>query len=241
MHSEHLSQSIRQAATVVLLRDSEQGLQTLLLKRNKALKFAGGFWVFPGGGVETVDIDGGAGDMAVTARLAARREAEEEAGISPALDDMVPISHWTTPETEPRRFATWFFAAPVSDDAVVQIDGGEIHDWRWMSPVDALALHKQGELMMMPPTFVSLQNLTGFQTLAEFQQGYDRIPYFEVTPVLGRDGETPVTMYPGDAGYCTGNANVSGSRHRLAMRDKCWWFVCEGLPASQLPLIAKAT
>ncbi len=239
MTSQDSSTNIRQAATVVLLRDSEQGLQTLLLRRNKALKFAGGFWVFPGGVIEQGDVDEGAGDDTQIARIAAWREAREEAGVTPVLGDMVPISHWTTPASEPRRFATWFFAAPVTCDTAVEIDGGEIHDWRWMSIAGALALHDQGELSIMPPTFVSLHNLLRFGSISEFQKNYQSVPFFEVTPVLGRDGETPVTMYPGDAGYSSGDGSATGARHRLAMRGRRWQFVCEDLPASQKPLIAK--
>ena len=33
---------VRPASTVVLLRDGDSGLETLMLKRNKALIFAGG-------------------------------------------------------------------------------------------------------------------------------------------------------------------------------------------------------
>jgi 8-oxo-dGTP pyrophosphatase MutT (NUDIX family) len=40
---------LRLAATAVLLRDTDQGLETLLLRRNAKLAFAAGAWVFPGG------------------------------------------------------------------------------------------------------------------------------------------------------------------------------------------------
>lgn len=43
------------AATVVVLRDGPEGLETLLLRRNAALEFAGGMWVFPGGRVDEAD------------------------------------------------------------------------------------------------------------------------------------------------------------------------------------------
>ncbi len=45
----------RDAATVVLLRDSATGFETLLLQRLESMSFAGGEWVFPGGAVDTVD------------------------------------------------------------------------------------------------------------------------------------------------------------------------------------------
>ena len=47
----------RPASTVVLLRDTDNGMETLMLKRNKELMFAGGLWVFPGGALENSDIE----------------------------------------------------------------------------------------------------------------------------------------------------------------------------------------
>jgi len=42
---------LRLAATAVLLRNSDKGIETLLLRRNAKLAFAGGVWVFPGGAI----------------------------------------------------------------------------------------------------------------------------------------------------------------------------------------------
>ncbi|GLY68640.1 NUDIX hydrolase [Amycolatopsis taiwanensis] len=47
----------RDAATVVLLRDSDQGLEVFLLRRVAAMAFAPGMTVFPGGGVDQRDAD----------------------------------------------------------------------------------------------------------------------------------------------------------------------------------------
>ncbi|MCH1445424.1 MAG: NUDIX hydrolase, partial [Luminiphilus sp.] len=55
----------RPASTVVLLRDSDSGMETLMLKRNKALMFAGGLWVFPGGALEEADLESASGDIAL--------------------------------------------------------------------------------------------------------------------------------------------------------------------------------
>jgi 8-oxo-dGTP pyrophosphatase MutT (NUDIX family) len=44
------------AATVVLLRDGPEGPETLLLRRNSKLVFAGGHWVFPGGRLDAADL-----------------------------------------------------------------------------------------------------------------------------------------------------------------------------------------
>ncbi|MFI5953181.1 NUDIX hydrolase [Cryptosporangium sp. NPDC051539] len=47
--------SPRDAATVVLLRDSDDGVETYLLRRQASMAFAAGMSVFPGGGVQASD------------------------------------------------------------------------------------------------------------------------------------------------------------------------------------------
>lgn len=79
------------AATVVLLREATDGWELLLLERHAATAFAGGAMVFPGGRVDPGDAavaaepahEGFAGLTPVdaAARVAACREAFEEAGI----------------------------------------------------------------------------------------------------------------------------------------------------------------
>ena len=87
----------RPASTVVLLRDTATGMEVLMLKRNKALMFAGGLWVFPGGALESTDMTAAGGDLAVAALISAAREAVVECGLRPDFDKMVQLSHWTTP------------------------------------------------------------------------------------------------------------------------------------------------
>jgi 8-oxo-dGTP pyrophosphatase MutT (NUDIX family) len=48
---------LRQAATVVLLRDGAAGLEVYLLRRTKGMPFAGGMTAYPGGGVDPRDGD----------------------------------------------------------------------------------------------------------------------------------------------------------------------------------------
>jgi 8-oxo-dGTP pyrophosphatase MutT (NUDIX family) len=47
----------KQAATVLLLRDGEPGLEVYLLRRTKGMPFAGGMTAYPGGGVDPRDGD----------------------------------------------------------------------------------------------------------------------------------------------------------------------------------------
>ena len=77
--------------------------------------------MFPGGALDQADFDSAGGDVVAASRIAAAREAQEESGLLPHLEDMVLLSHWTTPVVEPKRFSTWIYAAPVAVDEEVVI------------------------------------------------------------------------------------------------------------------------
>lgn len=216
-------------------KDSAKGegqgdLQALLLRRNKALAFAGGFWVFPGGAVEAADrAAGGAADQA--ARFAAAREACEEAGLRPDPQSMVPLSHWTTPVGEKRRFATWFYAAAVPPGAAVRIDGSEIHDYRWLNPREALKAHKAGALPMLPPTYITLCALARYRSTADALAGERKSPCPRVLPLMvALEGEGGfATLYPGDAGYESGDMRAAGGRHRSFLGEGGWQYQYENV------------
>ena len=227
----------RPASTVVLLRDSDSGLETLLLKRNKALLFAGGFWVFPGGALDPEDFDGVGDDEAAASRVAAAREAQEESGLLPHLEDLVLLSHWTTPIVEPKRFSTWIYAAPLAADDEVVIDGGEIHDSQWIGVRTAVAEHEAGELAMLPPTYVTLRSLAGYDSVAQMVAVERDSPAPEVFPVFGDDAGQIVVMYRGDAGYEKGDGSAPGARHRAVLHDEHWEYVYQDVSPGFPPLI----
>jgi len=215
----------RPASTVVLLRDTDNGMETLMLKRNKALMFAGGLWVFPGGALEESDIESAEGDIALAARIAAAREAQEECGLRTDTENMVHLSHWTTPVAEPKRFETWIYAAPLAEDIDVAIDGSEIHDFAWVRVEDAISLHEAGEFGMLPPTYITLLSLLRYATTAELTTGENEIPAPYVFPVFTNAEGKMAVLFQGDAGYETGDGSAAGARHRAIMQEKRWEYV----------------
>lgn len=221
----------------MLLRDGDAGLELLMVRRNRALAFAGGFWVFPGGAVDDVDRAKAGGDPDEAARHAAAREAEEEAGVSPDPSTMVLISHWTTPVGEKKRFSTWIFAGEVDPQSEVVIDGSEIHDFQWIEVTAALAMHTAGELPLMPPTYITLCALAGYDSAGAALAGELETPCPRVVPLMvpieGEGGYT--TLYPGDVAYETGDIEAEGPRHRAYLEDACWQYQYEGV-TSEPPL-----
>ena len=214
--------AIRPAATVVLLRDGTGGFEVLLLQRNSALQFAGGLWVFPGGRIDVDDYAGALDELLAAARRAAVRETLEETGLD--IDDcaLQYFAHWTTPEAEPIRYATWFFVAAIKMDKDVVVDGSEILAHRWLTPAAALAAHRAGELDLLPPTYIALAELDGCSTIEEVFRHYRARRVVEILPKFVKTDVGAVALYPGDAGYADADPFLPGRRHRTT-RDKNGW------------------
>jgi len=118
------------AASVIVLRDSTDGPEVLLVQRNPDARFMGGAWVFPGGAVQDEDSDAAGTGV---------RELGEEAGLrieDPAA--LVAWSRWITPAQVKIRFDTWFFVARAPANAEPTVDGQECVDARWLRPEQAL-------------------------------------------------------------------------------------------------------
>jgi 8-oxo-dGTP pyrophosphatase MutT (NUDIX family) len=184
----------REAASLILLRDSPEGPEVLLVQRNPEQRFMGGAWVFPGGATHA----GEDADHAATAI----RELEEEAGIAlPDEVELVPFSRWITPEQVKVRFDTWFFAAEVPAGTEATPDGSECVDARWLRPAAALAAHAQDELALVFPTIKHLELLSEHASVGETLAAARARPVEPIMPkVAVRDGTAQVLL-PGEPGY----------------------------------------
>lgn len=156
----------RPAATLVVLRDSPEGLQVLLTERPKHLRFMGGATVFPGGAVAAED----AGPD--PARACALREAFEEVGFvldgpERGAERLVPGGRWVTPTGAPVRFDAQFFLVEAPYGWEPDPDPSEVAAARWASPADALEDLAQGRAIMAPPTIEMLQRLEGLRRVED--------------------------------------------------------------------------
>lgn len=206
------------AATVVLVRDADEGLETLMVRKDSEVAF-GGMWVFPGGRVD--DADRAGHDELAAARRAAAREAEEEVGLVLGEASLEWISFWLPPPQTPRRFATWFFVAPAPEGAVT-IDDAEIRDHRWLRPSTALELRDSGDIELVPPTWVTLHWLSEHASVGELMPAARDLEPRRYETRLARVDDGAVALWEGDAGYETSEADVPGTRHRLWLTEQGW-------------------
>lgn len=106
------------------------------------------------------------------ADLLARRRSLTEVlraqGLVLRADLLTYRAHWITPEFEPRRYDTRFFAATVPAGQVPDGATTEADVVRWVAPRLLLEEEAAGTARMLPPTLVCLEDLAGFANAAEF-------------------------------------------------------------------------
>jgi 8-oxo-dGTP pyrophosphatase MutT (NUDIX family) len=172
----------RPAATIILLRDGDYGVETCLVRRNLEARLMPGVWVFPGGAVE--EGDGADPDSETAHRRCAARELAEEAGVRVDPERLVPYSRWITPKVVPIRFDTRFYLASHPGDSEPEVDGEEVIDWGWFEPAGALSHHSTGEIELVFPTIKHLESLTGFSSVDDALSAAARTEVRAVEPTL---------------------------------------------------------
>ncbi|HYI59459.1 MAG TPA: NUDIX hydrolase [Microlunatus sp.] len=181
----------RPAASVVLCRDGDAGLETFLLHRHARMAFAASMVVFPGGGLDPVDRSD-----EDPRRACAVRETLEETGVSLPAADLVPWAHWITPILQPIRYDTYFYLAPLPPGEVAGDLSTETERAAWTAPASAVSAYRNGVLAMMPPTLSILLELAELSSVAEaIALGAGRL-IETVLPEVVRRGDGWMFRYP---------------------------------------------
>ena len=109
------------SATIIMVRETNDGLETFMVVRHHKIDFASGALVFPGGKIDP-DDSAQAANEDEAAKYAAARETKEEAGLDLPLDNFLWFSHWVPPENQKKRFSTWFFVTHSNSNQEVSMD-----------------------------------------------------------------------------------------------------------------------
>jgi 8-oxo-dGTP pyrophosphatase MutT (NUDIX family) len=225
------------AATVLLLRDGERGVEVLLAERPGGSRSFAGAWVFPGGVVEPGDVVGDDPAGEATARRAAVRETSEEIGLTVDPAELVPLSIWTPPTGSPKTLITTFFAVRVPEGQLRPAPG-EVVAVRWLRPCDALERHAAGAMTLWPPTWVTLHGLATAESvdaaLAALRAGgihsyISRFSDDRRTVIWREDAEyaAPATTGAATLGAATTGAAGTAARHRLVMERLPWVYLSD--------------
>jgi 8-oxo-dGTP pyrophosphatase MutT (NUDIX family) len=87
-------------------------------------------------------------------------------GLVLRSDLLRPWARWITPVTEERRYDTRFFAAALPAGQRARDVSGEADDAAWVEPGGALAAARRKEIVLLPPTAVTLGELDSCGHLA---------------------------------------------------------------------------
>lgn len=179
-----MGDDIRQAASVIAVREGAADPEVLVLERSARSRFLPGYVVFPGGAVDGDDAALAAkwfDDDAEAARAAAVRELVEEAGLAltrdglvdagtpdsldpvhaapPSVEQLHELARWVAPDEVPVRFDARYFtvAAPMGLEPAP--DGGEAARAWWASPRELLAEWQAGARKLYWPTYATMLEL----------------------------------------------------------------------------------
>ena len=221
------------AGTVIVLRESPR-LQVLMLRRQRALRFMGGLWAFPGGAVDSAEAgdaaqspSGSAQQVAAAAR-AACRELMEEAQLTISQAQLAHFAHWITPSRVKRRFDTHFFLvhAPAGQEPRAHV--AEASDLNWVEP-GQFAYHDLPitDFPMAAPTQMVLRELDQCRQLyGSASSILAQAPRRDILTVMPKLVEDDMILFPWDPGYAQASgegvdwdaaamATRSGWPHRL--------------------------
>ena len=118
--------------------------------------------------------------------------------------NIVPFSHWITPDIETKRFDTRFFAAEMPKDQPTLHDGNELTNSLWIAPKEAIKKAWNGEIKMILPTSKNLEQTFDFNSTNELISFYKDKGSSEIKSILPKfkkvDGKWEGRL-PGDQGY----------------------------------------
>ena len=104
---------------------------------------------------------------ALSAHEASLAQVLSRRGLTPALSSLSCVDRWITPEGEPRRYDTRFFAAALPEGQEADGLTSESSHSFWSSPEQALNRFADGDLFLMPPTWAQLERLSRAGSVAE--------------------------------------------------------------------------
>jgi 8-oxo-dGTP pyrophosphatase MutT (NUDIX family) len=178
---------IREAASAVVARDGDDGLEVLVLERGASSRFLPGYVAFPGGSTEVADADLAErwfGTPQEARRACAVREMVEEVSlvltgeglvagdsfdavdrVPPSAGQLSEIAHWVAPPQVPVRFDARYFAVRAPAGLEPRPDGGETADAWWVSPGRLLDDWGEQRRRLYWPTFFTVSAIAGCRSV----------------------------------------------------------------------------
>lgn len=148
---------------------------------------------------DTTSDDWEADRQALLARSISLAGLLSRRGLVLRADLLRPWSRWITPVVEQRRYDTRFFAAALPQGQRTRDVGGEAAAVTWIAPAAAIEAGRRQEIMLWPPTAVTLAELASCGDLATALTGPRQVVP-RIPEILVQEGAAWLTV-PGDTEY----------------------------------------
>ena len=174
----------RPAASVIIVRDAPPGapepIEVYMVRRQRSMKFLGGFYAFPGGKVDPGDAASTllAGCLGLDAARAAQCFPAHgallaEAGWRCDLRPLRYLSHFVTPKTSPIRFTARFLLCRLPPGQAPRLYTEETSEGFWIHPGDGYRRFLAHEMAMAEPAEYGLAYIAQFRSVSELWAACD--------------------------------------------------------------------
>jgi 8-oxo-dGTP pyrophosphatase MutT (NUDIX family) len=158
----------------------------------------------------------------VHAGIRSLSEVMEAEDLRLALGSLVPFAHWLTPPIDVRRFDTRFFVTRVPPDQTPAHDNTETTHSTWVTPADAIARCRRGEIVLPPPTWTTLRELEAFTDVTDAVTSARARHIARREPEYLVDGERKLLVLPGDPLSSEPSAEPSLGETRFEFANGRW-------------------
>ncbi len=129
------------------------------------------------------------------------RELAERESLRFAIDRLYPFAHWVTPLNLPKRFATRFFLARCPGGQRACHDDVELVHSLWITPAEALRRNRTGQIVLMPPTLRTVEELADFHDIDALFAHTAQRPIHLILPEPLAGAQNPGVKLPWDPEY----------------------------------------
>jgi 8-oxo-dGTP pyrophosphatase MutT (NUDIX family) len=138
---------------------------------------------------DTTGADWEADRVALESRELGFSEFLHRRGLVLRADLLGPWTHWITPGFEPKRYDTAFFVAALPAGQITRDVTSESDQVTWMRPADAVGAVDAGDVLMLPPTYVSCHELSQYADVAAILDAAGDREIRAIMPTVRLDGD----------------------------------------------------
>ena len=121
-----------------------------------------------------------------------------------ALERLIYISHWITPDVETKRYTPRFFLTSLNEEVTMTHDDLEGTDSKWIGINEALEAHKAGRISLIMPTIKNLESISSYKNTQEMISAKNAIKAKDIPaiePKFFKENGQWKGLLPGEYGY----------------------------------------